>query len=172
MKTKGLSRPVILLGLFIASIFLASCRTEPIRLQSVGPPKSISFAPGGTGYLAVYSETKPKRLDKGPPYYLHTSYIIQNESGQKVKWVPNHVGDMDQQPQVISLPAGKYEVIARSTSYGLVHVPVIVSSGQKTEVHLDGYWKLPTNNLSARDLVSLPDGEIVGWLAQRTPNSN
>jgi len=68
---------------------------------------------------------------------------------------------MDQQPQTVRLGSGKYVIVAESSSYGRVHVPVVIELGQVTEIHLDGAWTPAPD----RTLVRLPDGEPIGWTA-------
>jgi len=154
-------------ALLVSSVLLVSCATSPLVLSAVGPEQPIPHTRGGTGYLVVHTDTEERRIDKGVPYYLHTGYVINPTSGKESKWVANHVGDMDQMPEQVSLPAGAYEVVARSTSYGRVHVPVVIEASRTTEVRLDRsghrnpqFLRGPNTNL-----VRLPDGEIVGWQA-------
>ena len=147
--------------------FLTSCTTSPVQVQAIGPKPPVIHYSGGAGYLVVYTDTEAEHLDKGLPYYLHTSYIIKTQAGARVRWVPNHLGDMDQSPEVVSLPSGTYQVVAESRDYGRVYVPVVIEAGQTTEVHLEGpgYWKPGESEANGRDWVRLPDGEPVGWRA-------
>jgi len=144
---------------------LSSCATnQPMALGTVGPESATGRVTEGRGYLVVYSETQPIRLDKGIPYYIHTSYLIQTPQGRTIKWIDNHIGDMDEAPQWVPLPAGTYQVLANSTDYGRVRVPVIIEPFRTTQVHLEGKgsWK-PQLPKEDAELVRLPDGEPIGW---------
>ncbi len=145
--------------------FLMSCATnQPMALGTVGPKSATGRRTQGQGYLVVYSETQPMRLDKGIPYYIHTSYVVQTPRGRRVKSVANHLGDMDEAPQLVALPAGAYQVVAHSTDYGRVRVPVVIEAFRTTQVHLEGKgsWK-PSPPKEDAELVRLPDGEPIGW---------
>jgi hypothetical protein len=143
-------------------LLLSSCRTAPMHPETVGPRESRVGFGKGVGSLVVYSDTEERRLDIGIPYYLHTCYLIESSSGELVRWVENHVGDMDQQPQTVRLGSGKYVIVAESSSYGRVYVPVVIEPGHVTELHLDGAWTPAPD----RTLVLLPDGEPIGWRAK------
>ena len=79
-----------------------------------------------------------------------------------MKIVLNHTGDMDESPAVVTIAAGRYDIVAESSSYGRVMVPVVIQRGRRTIVHLDGDWK-PPSNTSPSALVHFPNGEAVGW---------
>jgi hypothetical protein len=167
MKTEIRSRTRLALTMLTLTLpwLLSSCAThQPVALGTVGPESATGRVTEGRGYLVVYSETQPMRLDKGIPYYIHTSYVVRTRPGRRVKSVANHVGDMDGAPQRVSLPAGAYQVVAHSTDYGLVRVPVVIEPYQTTELHLEGKgsWKPPLPKEDAA-LVRLPDGEPIGW---------
>jgi hypothetical protein len=144
--------------------FLMSCATHPpMALGTVGPESATGRVTQGQGYLVVYSETQPMHLDKGIPYYIHTSYVVETPPDRRVKSVANHLGDMDSAPQRVALPAGAYRVVAHSTDYGRVRVPVVIEPYRITEIHLQGKgsWQPPSK--PGAELVRLPDGEPIGW---------
>jgi hypothetical protein len=149
---------------------MAGCSSTPVTLNSVGPaPISVeSFTP--KGYLQVFTATETRELGDNTYYYPHTGYSIHDESGKMIKFVPNHTGDMDESPAFVTVPAGKYDIVAESESYGRVTVPVAIAEGRATVVHLDRDWKLASNT-PAGQVVRLPDGEAVGWSssANNTP---
>ena len=160
------SRQLLMIaGVLSAAGMLVSCTTTPVQLSAVGPEPPVIHSALGQGSLVVYSDTEPKRLDNGPPFYVHKSYLIEDQSGRILRWVPNHLGDMDEVPARVILPAGTFQIVAESTGYGQVHVPVVIEPGRTTAVHLDGDWKPSEEPTNAADLVRLPDAEIVGWRA-------
>jgi hypothetical protein len=141
---------------------LAGCTSTPVVLNSVGPEPINPEALLPKGYLQVFSDTDTIRDGDGPLYYPHTGYSIHDESGKVVQFVPNHIGDTDESPSMASIPAGNYQVVAESSSYGRVTVPVEIQEGRTTVVHLDRDWT-PSSNTSTNDLVYLPDREAIGW---------
>jgi hypothetical protein len=74
---------------------------------------------------------------------------------------------MDESSQIVSLPSGNYKVVAESTDYGQVRIPVLIQAGQTTRVHLEGKgsWKPKAAPSSPDELVCFPNGEIIGWQA-------
>lgn len=152
---------VALIGAAIIPL-LAGCASTPVALNSVGPEPINPEAFIPKGYLQVFSDTDAIRDGDGPSYYPHTGYSIHDESGKVVQFVPNHIGDMDESPTIMAIPAGDYTVVAESSAYGRVTVPVVIQKGRSTVVHLDRDWR-PSANISTNELVYLPNGEAVGW---------
>jgi len=149
-------------------LLLSSCAIGHRTVSgTVGPKLSAVHSYGGRGYLMVYSETDEIHVGDGIPYYIHTSYNIETPDGQPVKWIPNHAGDMDEAPQFVSLPSGNYQVVAKSTDYGQVRVPVLIQAGQTTKIHMEGKgsWRPQKPSVGSNGLACLPDGEPIGWLA-------
>jgi hypothetical protein len=157
MKTKYLA----LIGAAIIPL-LAGCASKPVVLNSVGPEPVNPEAFIPEGYLQVFSDTKEHVIGDSPPYYTHTGYNIHDPSGKIVEYVPNHIGDMDESPSLVTIPAGNYKIVAQSYSYGRVTVPVVIQAGGTTVVHLDRDWR-PSSNISSNQVVRLPDKEAVGW---------
>lgn len=151
----------ILTGATLVAL-LAGCASTPITLSPVGPGPVIRTAYAPNGSLQVFSDTDTHVIGDGPPYYTHTGYSIHDESGKIVRFVPNHIGDMDESPSIVPVPAGRYKIVAESSSYGRVTVPVVIQEDRTTVVHLDRDWK-PSKNASPNELIRLPDGEPVGW---------
>jgi hypothetical protein len=160
---KELVSTVLTLSMF--SLFVSCASNQPVVLSTVGPKSAPRRLTEGQGYLVVYSDTEPVPQDEGISYYIHTSYLIRTPQGRTVKWVANHVGDMDETPQVVPLPAGTYHVLAQSTDYGRVSVPVVIAPRQTTKLHLEGKGSWRPQPLPKHDdeLVRFPDGEPVGW---------
>ncbi len=150
------------LTLGVAALLTAGCATKPVVLDMVGPSHARWSAPGSRGYLKMYSATETDQIGDNTYYYPHTSYRIFDPAGQLVKFVPNHIGNMDESPAWVALPTGKYLVKAQSDVYGWVTVPVIIEAGTTTTVHLQSIWTGPSEPLR-RALVRLPDGRPVGW---------
>jgi len=156
---------LIALTLTLPGLLISCATRQPLVLGIIGPKSATERMTEGQGYLVVYSETEPVRLDKGLPYYIHTSYLVQKPDGIQVRWIPNHVGDMDEAPQLVPLAAGAYHIVAESADYGRVRVPVVIAPFQTTTVHLQGKgsWKPQAPPKQDSELVRLPDGEPIGW---------
>jgi hypothetical protein len=141
---------------------LAGCASTPIAIATVGPGPTSQKDHYGDGYIKVFSNTKKHRIGDGPAYYTHTGYSLYDESGNRIQYVANHIGEMDESPSLVTIPAGNYKVVANSSAYGRVTVPVVVQGGEITVLHLDRGWR-PASTVSTNELVRLPDGEAVGW---------
>ena len=149
--------------IFAAMIpMFAGCATHPIVLSQVGPEPIDVEASAPKGYLQVFSETDTVQDGDFTYYYPHTGYNICDQSGKVIQFVPNHVGDMDQSPSIVPVSPGNYRIVAQSSSYGRVTVPVVIQQGRQTVIHLENDWK-PSLNATSKQLVYLPDGEAVGW---------
>lgn len=153
-------------GLAMASAMLwSSCSTGPTKLSAAGPWPPGGNTGSGTGYLVVYSGTEARHVGKEAVYYLHTPYTIRKPDGQPFKRVRNHLDDMDQSAERVTLPAGRYEVAAYSENYGNVEVPVVIEPSKTTMLHLDRRWKPEHHAYKDADLVFMPNGDAVGWRA-------
>ena len=141
---------------------LTGCAFTPVALNSVGPEPRGAESFIATGYIQVFSDTEEHDIGHGEPYYTHKGYGIYDTAGKQVKYVPNHIGDMDESPTLVEIPTGHYQVDAESSAYGPVRVPVVIQAGKTTLLHLDGIWQ-PTSNISPNQLVRLPNGEAIGW---------
>ena len=153
--------------LFCAGIivFQSGCVSKPIALLPVGPDARGSAVTGTKGYLQVFSATEksiPFASDDPTYFNLHPGYDINDAAGKSVRFVANHMSNMDEWPDEVTLPAGAYNIIATSVCCGLVTVPVIIQKGKTTVVHLDRNW-WPPSNTPTNQLVFLPDGEVLGW---------
>ena len=157
MKKKN----IVLAGVAIIPL-LAGCASKPITLSPVGPAPVSRAAIVPKGYLQVFSDTETRVDGDGPPYYPHTGYFVHAESGKAVEFVANHIGDTDETPTIVTVPVGNYKIVAESSGYGRVTVPVVIQKGRMTVIHLDREWK-PSANASSNELVYLPGGEAVGW---------
>jgi hypothetical protein len=141
---------------------LAGCASQPVALSPIGPEPVQHTSTAGIGYLQVFSDTETHVIGDGLPYYPHTGYNIYDQSGARVQYVPNHVGNMDESPMLVRVPAGNLKIVAESSAYGRVTVPVVIEGGRTTVIHLDREWQ-PAANASSNELVRLPNGEAVGW---------
>jgi hypothetical protein len=88
------------------------------------------------GYLKVYSATD-EYVDGGLAYYAHSSYAIYTIDGKLFKTVENHISRSDDSPELVTLPAGSYVVIARSDRHGDVAIRVAIQARQLTVLDLD-----------------------------------
>jgi hypothetical protein len=136
-------RSIALIGA-AAIPFLSGCISTPITLSSAGPDPISRATPGSRGCLQVFTATETRTVeaevaitDYHAYFHPHVGYDINDESGKIVKFVPNHASDMDESPDQVKLPAGKYTVLAESAGSGLVTVPVVIEDGKTTIVHLD-----------------------------------
>jgi hypothetical protein len=100
------------------------------------------------GYLTVYTATD-RFEDGGVAYYPHSSYLIYTTDGKLFKKVDNHVAPSDDNPELVTLPPGRYTIEARSENEGYVRVAVSIDRGRRTLVDLDNDTTAPKRRLSA-----------------------
>src|SRR6187200_769279 len=125
----------------ICLIVLASgcASNRPVLLQTtVGPPPAVAGSRSPDGGLVVYTS-----LDLGTPgdaegTRYHSGYRIYSVEGKPLRYVNNKVGTYIDSPVTVSLPRGKYSVVAKAAAFGMVTVPVVIEAGKTTLVHLDG----------------------------------
>jgi hypothetical protein len=121
--------PVLFLPVF--ALWFGGCVSIPITdLPAVGPQH-----PAKSGTLIVYSATE-EHNDGDVHYYPHTSYEIYSQNGRPLRDVRNHISLCDETPDAIPLSPGKYAIIAKSETQGLVRVPVLIANGLPTVVNL------------------------------------
>lgn len=154
---------ISLQAIIVISLLLQGCANHTLTLSTVGPRPSGRVQRASSGALKVYTTTEEQMVGDGSPFYLHSEYTVRDQAGRFFQLVPNHFGEMDEEPQLISLPAGHYVVTGRSDNYGLVNVPVNIEPGRVTEVHLDGSFRRLGPVVEDPSLICLPNGEFVGW---------
>ena len=149
---------------------LAACAnpSQPLTTEPVGPVPSINSQStresASVGYLRVYTA----REEVGDGYHdfrPYADYTILSSDGRVFRKVVNSVAYQSVGPANVELPTGTYTVVGEGEFYSSVQIPLVIKSGQVTLVHLDGGWTRPVANARARDLVKLPNGEVVGWRA-------
>jgi hypothetical protein len=143
----------------LACALIGGCApTAPLIIeQPIGPyePKAV---PPDYGVLVVYSELEPR--DGDPDYLVHSAYTIKTLEGTLVRQVDNHNGVLDRDPTPVSLPEGRYRVLARS-DYGDLSLVAVIQPGRRTVIDLNEEV-LPTRDSQNQSWVRLPSGQIVG----------
>jgi hypothetical protein len=162
----------LLMGATLASV-LAGCSTVPLVTAPVGPNPLGSASEVSTGILQVFSrvgeqsDDQNQGEDDSPFWHQHTDYTICHLDGKLVKRVGNTIGHYAEAPAPVVLPAGRYLVKAQADDYSWLELPVEIKPGRTTRVHLDDKWNLPPETPKS-ELVTLPDGNPVGWRADYT----
>jgi hypothetical protein len=157
------------------SLLLAACaalavwsvcqgRDAGLVLDPVGPAHGGASA--ATGNLVVYSAFSLQPSWPSEPSYRqhYSNYDLQSAEGRTLRTVSNDSGLAVAMPAVVTLPPGAYRVVARANGFGEVTVPVIVTAGRTTTIHLEGGRAKPAD---AEEMVRLPDGRVVGWRADQ-----
>src|SRR5881409_3376651 len=91
---------------------------------AVGPAPLVPGTRSPEGGLTVYSA-----LDLGTPgepdnVSYHSGYKIYSLDGKLLKYVNNKAGPTYiEDPVTVSLPSGRYNVVARAAAFGTVTVP-------------------------------------------------
>lgn len=154
---------------FAAGGLMTACSTprQLTTVEPVGPSRTSAAA--AEGALQVYTATETHPDGDNTYYYPHTSYLVYDSAGHKVKFVQNHIGTMDETPSVVFIAPGNYTVQAEAEGLGRVRIPVVVQPRRTTVVHLEKDWK--PRDVNSSELVRLPDGQPIGWRssAQVTP---
>lgn len=169
-------RTTVFNSLLTLALFAAGCafNREAVITEPVGPPPRTGHVPSSNGNLVVYSGFEVNDVT-GFAYenvQPHTPYDLYASDGKLVKHVRNYTGGLLDAPEAVSLPAGNYKVSAKANGYNHVVLPVLVVAGKTTSVHLDSSgFNLAKQNPKG-NLVKLPDGQIIGWLADESSNPN
>lgn len=163
-------------SLLTLALFATGCafNREAVITESVGPPPRTGHVPSANGNLVVYSGFETTDATGFAYEYVqpHTPYDIYTPDGKLVKHVRNYSGGLLDDPDSVSLPSGNYKVSATANGYARVVLPVVIAVGRTTVVHLDSSgFSLAKQNPKA-NLVKLPDGQIIGWLADGSSDSN
>jgi len=156
-------------ALAIAIAGLAGCTGSiPVTtLGAVGPAHCRSFTGRAPGQLCVLTATE-EHNDGDTMFYPHTEYVLYRENGLRLRSVNNHLSARDENPEIVSLPPGRYTVIAESEFDGCVKVPVCIGGGKSTIVNLEGPRGLGKydSKVDPAHAVTAPSGRIVGWRAE------
>jgi hypothetical protein len=152
-----------------ASIVLSGCATNQPgpALATVGPvPLASPVTGSGNGTLLVFSAFK-RNADfntSDPNREEHSDYKILNADGTLLRRVHNVTKTVFEDAVPVSLPPGKYQVVARANAYGYLTIPVRIEPQQTTVLHLEGggFWS-DESLFNATNSVRLPDSEIIGW---------
>ncbi len=160
----SIHRPVLILCL--VSLLTGCLGSERfVVTEPIGPRVPTTIKISGRGYLLVYSAWDGfDALDSD--HEKHSAYAVYSEQGTLVSRVRNRTGSFEGDPTVVSLPVGTYKVEARATNFGLVSLRVVLRENETTVVYLDGTTKPPGAEMPNKDLIKLPNGQILGWKAQ------
>jgi hypothetical protein len=159
----------LLIAIGGAALGLAGCAMSPhaVVLDTVGPaPEASPSTADANGVLSVYSAYQASAdFNVRDPYrHEYSDYKILRADGTLVQQVHNSSGSILQRPAQVTLPAGKYQVVASANGYGQVTVPVVIVGGRQTLVHLEGGFHWPDQRaFNQNNSVRLPDGDVVGW---------
>lgn len=145
---------------------LTACATNrALSLSETVGPKEAAGGFAAKGILVVYSETEDIN-DGGIVYHPHTGYGLFTPEGKRIRSIMNRVGDTDQEPMNVILPAGKYLVKARAAGFGVVSIPVAVLGGKRTALYLERQGMPDAADLATNAVVRLPGGPVIGWRAR------
>jgi hypothetical protein len=161
-----MKRVYYILGAGLVSL-LTGCASTPVALVPVGPNPAGIGSMASNGQLQVFSSLAGRSEGDNPTWYQHTDYYIYSMQGKLMEHVDNTTGYYASTPPAIALAAGNYLVKAQAEDYLWVDVPVVIERGRTTRVHMDDNWKPPAAT-PKRELVSMPNGNPVGWRAEST----
>ena len=142
-------------------------------MEAVGPAPLLASTAPPQGFLRVYTPTEEYDDDQAL-YDRHRNFSILAPGGEVLQYVLNADDRWDETPARVPLPVGSYKIESRTLNGRIATVPVVVQEGRTTDVYLDGSFagsvaqrdtsdSLPSVSAGRSDLVTLPDGEIIGW---------
>jgi hypothetical protein len=160
-----------------ATTLLYGCASgqHDLTLSPVGPPSIQSMAANDKGTLVVFSAYDVTAAGVGD--YEHrrhySDYKILTQDGKLLQTVHNDSNTVLREATQVKLLPGTYRVVAHANGYGVVTVPVIIEKNEVTTVHLEGggAWENAIAQNQA-NVVRLPDGRVVGWRTEESPQSN
>lgn len=132
---------------------------------AVGPPRLLAENHAAEGGLVVYSGYDVGGGGIDSDYSHHSDYKIYSLDGKLIKYLSNKVSAIMEDPATVSLPPGKYKVVAKAAGSGMVTVPVVIEQAKTTTVYLDGSGSHLKRMGAETNFVRLPDGSFVGWRA-------
>jgi hypothetical protein len=115
------------------------------------------------GELIVYSTTYSSTVEQSE-YPTHTNYTIATSGDKIIEHVDNATGTFNSRPAKVPLPAGEYHVRAQYYGGRFITVHVRIEPQKTTVVDLDGE-PISHGRAAAREMIRLPDGQVVGWSA-------
>lgn len=148
----------------VALLAVASgCASRPPLVvdQPIGPLDANAVS-AGNGTLVVYSGQES--FDGDPEYLVHTPYTILDPAGAVVRRVDNRGHVADREPSQVSLPAGRYKVLAEDAGVGMVSLTADIQASRRTVIDLNEE-ELPPR-AQGEQWVRLPSGQIVGAKSQ------
>ena len=148
-------------AVFFAAISGCASRPPLVIDQPIGPLDANALPPGA-GTLVVYSGQES--FDGDSDHLVHTAYTILDPAGAVVRKVANRDRVVDREPSQVSLPAGRYKVLAQDSYYGVVSLTADVQAGRKTVIDLNEEELAP--RAGGEQWVRLPSGQIVGTKSQ------
>jgi hypothetical protein len=99
---------------------------------------SPSTCPPGQGSIVVMTPTGMSYAGS-LMYFPHLSYFIESANGWPGRCVANHRTRIDETPQVVQLPVGRYTLVAEGDGLGKVNVPLQIDNGTLTKVVLQRF---------------------------------
>lgn len=162
MKTSAL------MVVYLTVVLVAGCVQAPLQAR-LDRPGTLSMQSGeiaGQGGLVVYSAYDAVPFSASEIYAenkYHSDYEIHGEGGFLAK-VKNREPAFGVLPPRTNLAPGRYQVVAKVNGLGRVEIPVVISPGRVTTLHLEGV-PAPTGQSGSVDynLVRIPDGRVIGW---------
>ena len=151
------------------ALLLSACATPPPLVidQPIGPYNEPA-RPLNLGTLIVYSDVE--NLSGDLDYLVHTNYTVLTSDGALVRKVDNHNSTVDIHPTPISLPAGRYKVIAKNVRHGDISLVAVIQPGRETVIDLNedvlSSRTARAGNAEEDDWVRLPSGQIIGSKAR------
>ncbi|HYM35354.1 MAG TPA: hypothetical protein VET48_08165 [Steroidobacteraceae bacterium] len=128
----------------------------PIVIENAVGPYDVHHESTTQGSLMVYSALNGLTT-RDPTHPRHTNYDIYTIDGRLIQTIVNRSGSFAQDPLRVSLPAGKYQIVARAVNIGKVMLPVVIVAGRTTTVDLNKELSTASADGLKEDWVTLPN---------------
>jgi hypothetical protein len=132
MKGRIMKKGILIMMGAAVAIMATGCSTTPVAFAPIGPNPAAIQTTAANGQLAVFSALSGRAEGDNPIWYQHSDYYICDSHGRRLEHVENSTGHYAQSPRVISLPPGKYIVVARAKDVLKAKVPVVIKPGEIT----------------------------------------
>jgi hypothetical protein len=145
----------------VATLLAASACApiSPLVIEQPIGPFDPDAPPAHHGSLVVYTETEPFNGD--PDYLVRTGYTVLTSENAIVQQVDNRGNAPSRDPTVLSLPAGRYKIVASASRSGPVLLSAVIGAGRTTVIDLNEEV-LPVRTTQGGNWVRLPSGQIIG----------
>jgi hypothetical protein len=159
-SSSALIQPFRLTAGLVTLLAASACApVAPLVIEKHIGPFDPEAPPAHHGSLVVYTEMEPFNGD--PDYLVRTGYTVLTTGNAIVQQVDNRSTVPARDPALLSLPAGRYKVVASANGSGPVSLSAVIEAGRMTIIDLNEEV-LPVRTTEGGNWVRLSSGQIIG----------